>query len=345
MHDESPSRGFLKWRIVRGDRVIRNVRLIQVTKPIAKLGSGYDVAISPNGSVVCTMPSSAPAKLFCAANWSKSCELKGITHPRIAWFFDDSERIIVASFDKMVATFDATKGTSITSVRTGHDDGDAICPSPGGTNIVASSKSRSITDSETSLVVYSLSTGKQTNKLVICDDEFSVHRATDAVFTRNGRYLIVCWKRTGNGYSGSYLSAYQWPAFAHKTTISLGEDVQPFGLFTGKLASSVFVSIASRDSFHAKSLWRFSCPSLKKTVVWEDQDSTGNEQSGFQVSPCGKQFTYFAADRVETWNTNGQSMIASLATDSGRKIYSALLTIDKQAFVVGDGAVHVYSNA
>jgi hypothetical protein len=131
----------------------------------------------------------------------------------------------------------------------------------------------------------------------------------------------------------------------HKVTVPLGENVKPFDLFTGKFASSVFVYIASRTSFHAKSLWKFSCPSLKKTVVWDDQDSTDDEQSGFHVSPCGKQFTYFVSDCVETWRTNGQSMIASMATDSTREIYSALLTVDKKAFVVGDGAVHVYSNA
>ena len=30
MHDESPSRGFLKWRIARGDRVIRAVRRLKL---------------------------------------------------------------------------------------------------------------------------------------------------------------------------------------------------------------------------------------------------------------------------------------------------------------------------
>jgi hypothetical protein len=316
-----------------------------VNKPIAKLGTGYDVAISPDGNVVCTMPSSASAKLYRTADWSNLCDLKGLTHPRKAWFVEGSKRIVIASIEKSVASFDATNGKLLASVRTGHAERDALCLAPNGTEFLASSKSRSIRDSETSLVVSSISSGKHVNKLVICDDELSFHSATHAAFTRNGRYLVVCWRRTGNGFGGSYLSAYQWPQCVHKVTVPLGENVKPFDLFTGKFASSVFVSIASRTSFHAKSLWKFSCPSLKKTVVWDDQDSTDDEQSGFHVSPCGKQFTYFVSDCVETWRTNGQSMIASMATDSTREIYSALLTVDKKAFVVGDGAVHVYSNA
>lgn len=316
-----------------------------MSKPTAKLGTGYDVAISSDGNTVCTMPSSASAKLYRTSDWSQLCDLKGVTHPRKVWFFDNSKQIVVASQEKKVASFDAANGKLIASLRTDHGEGDALCLSPTGTEFLASSESRSISNDETSLVVYSLSTGEQANRLVICDDEFSLHTATDATFTRNGRYLTVGWKRTGEGYSGSYLSTYQWPNLEHKSTVSLGEDVELFELFTGKLASSIYVAVASMPSFHAKSLWKFSCPSLKKTAVWEDQDSTDDEQSGFQVSPCGKQFTYFVCDRVETWKTNGQSMIASIATNSGREIYSALLTIDQKAFVVGDGAVHVYSNA
>ena len=82
---------------------------------------------------------------------------------------------------------------------------------------------------------------KPADKLIICDDIFSVRRATTAAFTRNGRHLVACWNRSGNGFDGAYLSVYQWPTLEHKSTVSLGEDVKPCDLFIGKNANSLYL--------------------------------------------------------------------------------------------------------
>ena len=52
-------------------------------------------------------------------------------------------------------------------------------------------------------------TGKSVDRLVVCDDASSGHVAKGTMFTRNGRYLFLSWRRYGNGYRGYQMSVYQ----------------------------------------------------------------------------------------------------------------------------------------